>query len=256
METSTREFVIQANAELFGDKDISALDRHWAAGYIQHNPIVPDGRDGLKAVLESIPSVPDAVTHRVLADGDLVASHNTYEGFGPVPLVGFDIFRVENGKIAEHWDVLSPVTPPNPSGRTQVDGPTVVEDLALTERNRKHVVSFIETVLIGAQYDQLPSFINASSYAQHNSGIADGLVGLGEAIAAMAKQGIRMEYFKLHRVVAEGSFVLTQSEGAFGGVPTAYYDLFRVHGGLIVEHWDVMQTIPAADTMAHGNGMF
>lgn len=47
---------------------------------------------------------------------------------------------------------------------------------------------------------------------------------------------------------------MTQSEGEIGGAPTAFYDLFRVEDGMIVEHWDVVQEIPAE--MAHENGMF
>ncbi|MFD9037589.1 hypothetical protein ACFU6M_09755 [Streptomyces bottropensis] len=57
----------------------------------------------------------------------------------------------------------------------------------------------------------------------------------------------------MHRIVAEGEFVLTQSEGEFG-VPVAYYDLFRVADGKIVEHWDVIA--PIADELPHANGLF
>jgi predicted SnoaL-like aldol condensation-catalyzing enzyme len=256
MATTPRALVLEANAALFGEKDLTAIDRYWAPTYIQHNPTVPNGPEGLKAVMGTLPILPSSTPHRVLADESLVAIHTTYTGFGPTPMVAFDLFRVENGKIAEHWDGLAPVAPPNPSGRTQTDGPTELTDLESTEANREMVTRFVETVLIGQQYDQLPVFIDADNYAQHNSGIADGLAGLGAAIEALGKQGIFMEYFTLHRVVAEGNFVLTQSEGAFGGAPTAYYDLFRVESGKIVEHWDVMQTIPAAETVPHTNGMF
>lgn len=55
-------------------------------------------------------------------------------------------------------------------------------------------------------------------------------------------------------MVADGEFVLTQSEGSLGGTPTAFYDLFRIADGKIVEHWDVINEIPTA--FAHDNGMF
>jgi predicted SnoaL-like aldol condensation-catalyzing enzyme len=54
--------------------------------------------------------------------------------------------------------------------------------------------------------------------------------------------------------VAEGNFVVTASEGTLGGEPTAFFDLFRVEDGWIVEHWDVISTIPSE--MAHENGKF
>ena len=258
MASEPRDIVVKATTELFGNKDISAIDRYFGPTYIQHNPIVADGIEGLRALAGALATLPGfkATPHRVIADGDLVAIHSTYTGFGPAPLVAFDIFRVANSRIVEHWDALSPVTPPNPSGRTQVDGSTTIVDRDKTAANRTLVKDFVTTILVGAQYDKLPKFIDDERYFQHNSNIADGLSGLGAAIEALGKQGIKMEYFKLHRVVAEGNFVLTQSEGAFGGKPTAYYDLFRVEGGRIVEHWDVMQPIPPAAEAKNKNGMF
>jgi len=55
-------------------------------------------------------------------------------------------------------------------------------------------------------------------------------------------------------MVAEGNFVLAVSEGRFAGVHSAFYDLFRVEAGKIVEHWDVISQIPPE--MAHSNGKF
>ncbi len=66
-----------------------------------------------------------------------------------------------------------------------------------------------------------------------------------------------MEYQKLHMVVGEGNFVLAVSEGKFGkGDPTAFYDLFRLENGLIVEHWDVITTIPPKSEWKNENGKF
>ncbi len=63
-----------------------------------------------------------------------------------------------------------------------------------------------------------------------------------------------MKYSTVHKVIAEGNFVFTMSEGTFGGAPTAFFDLFRVDNGKIVEHWDIISEIP--DEMAHENGKF
>ena len=86
--------------------------------------------------------------------------------------------------------------------------------------------------------------------------IADGLDGLGAALAAMADQGIEMIYTETHMVLAQGNFVLAVSEGTFGGAPTSYYDLWRVENGKIAEHWDVMETIADEATWANENGKF
>ena len=64
-----------------------------------------------------------------------------------------------------------------------------------------------------------------------------------------------MTYYSVELVVAEGNFVLIGSLGDLEG-STAYYDLFRIKDGLIVEHWDVIQAIPPAEDFAHENGKF
>lgn len=92
---------------------------------------------------------------------------------------------------------------------------------------------------------------------QHNPAIGDGLPGLGAALAQMAKHGITMKYAKVHRVLGEGNFVLTVSEGSFGGKATSFYDLFRVEGGKIAEHWDAIESIPGRDHQwKNANGKF
>ena len=94
------------------------------------------------------------------------------------------------------------------------------------------------------------------TYLQHNTGIADGLSGLGAALAALAEQNIQMVYTTVHQVLAQGNFVLAVSEGTFGGAPTSYYDLWRVEDGKIAEHWDVMETIADKSTWQNQNGKF
>ncbi len=135
-----------------------------------------------------------------------------------------------------------------------VDGATEVTDLDKTDANRALVVRFVETVLKGGDASNITDFISTETCIQHNPGIADGLDGLGAALAGMAQSGVTMVYTDTPIVIAEGNFVLTGSEGTLGGKPTAFYDLFRVEAGRIVEHWDVISDIPPE--MAHDNGKF
>ena len=100
------------------------------------------------------------------------------------------------------------------------------------------------------------SYFDGDKYIQHNISIADGLSGLGAALEAMAKQGISMIYDTVHMVLADGNFVLGVSEGTFGGVPTSYYDLWRIENGKIAEHWDVMETIADQSAWQNDNGKF
>lgn len=227
-----------------------------AEQYTQHNQALGDGLVGFGAALQALPTDSAKVdVKRVYQDGDYVFTHTDYNFFGPK--VGFDVFRFEDGLIVEHWDNLdAKADVPNPSGRTQFDGPTAVEDLDKTEANKALVSGFITEVLMGGQYDKLTSYISETQYDQHNTQVADGLDGLGQAIAAMAEQGIHMVYTANHKVLGEGSFVLAISEGTFGGKPVSYYDLFRVHDDKIVEHWDVIEPLLPEAEWKNSNGKF
>ena len=229
-----------------------------AEHYTQHNLTVGDGLAGFGAALAGLADYPEKArvnTVRAFEDGDYVVLHTDYNFYGPK--AGFDIFRFEDGKIVEHWDNLMPYDGgKNPSGHTPFDGTAEFTDLDKTAENKAIVRGFVEDVLMGKNPGKLTEYFNGNEYIQHNTAIADGLDGLGAALAAMAEQGIKMEYFKIHTVFGCGNFVLAVSEGAFAGQPTSYYDLFRVENGKIAEHWDVMETIADVNDWKHENGKF
>ncbi|MEM1418025.1 MAG: nuclear transport factor 2 family protein [Myxococcota bacterium] len=223
--------------------------------YTQHNLAVADGLEGFGEVMQNAPPGGFQVqVVRAFEDGDYVFTHSVYDFFGPK--IGFDVFRFEDGLIVEHWDNLIEVMPPNPSGRSQTDGPTEATDLDATEANRTIVRDFYESVLVGGDMARITDFIAPDAYAQHNPNIGDGLAALGEAVQAMAEAGTPMTFTRVHQVLAEGSFVLVMAEGALGEQPMAYYDLFRVADGKIVEHWDVMAPIPPRSEWRNDNGKF
>lgn len=250
---SNKQIVAEATDAFFNQHDASAVDRYVGETYTQHSTLVGDGRDAFRGLVASLGEGVSYEAVRVLADGDLVAAHGQYIGFGEAPLVAVDIFRLENGKLVEHWDGLTPNFGPTPSGHTQIDGPTDVTQPDQTAASRVLVEEFVDAILIGGAYDRLPEFVSTESYVQHNPQIADGLDGLGAAVEALAEQGLSLDYNTRHRTVADGEFVLVQSDGDFGG-PVVYYDIFRVDSGKIVEHWDVIQPVPA--DIPHGNGLF
>lgn len=115
---------------------------------------------------------------------------------------------------------------------------------------------FLVDVMQGKNPQKTPDYFNGDTYLQLNTGIADGLSGLGAALESLANAGIQMIYNTTHQVLAQGNFVLAVSEGTFGGAPTSYYDLWRVEEGKIAEHWDVMETIADPEAWANSNGKF
>jgi len=223
--------------------------------YIQHNLSAEDGLAGFGKLLQALPPNSAKVnTVRAFQDGNYVFAHTEYNFFGPK--AGFDIFRFEDGKIVEHWDNLQEIAAPNPSGHSMFDGTAEIKGLEKTLENKTLVKNFVEDVLMGKNPGKLTDYFNGDNYIQHNPNIADNLSGLGAALSAMAEQGIVMRYDKLHMTLGEGNFVLVVSEGSFAGSHTSYYDLFRVENGKIVEHWDVMETIPPKTEWKNDNGKY
>lgn len=237
-----------------GDQSVIAYIN--AEKYTQHNLSVADGLEGFGEVMKYAPPEGfSANVVRAFQDGDYVFTHSEYDFFGDK--IGVDIFRFEEGLIVEHWDNLIDVQEPNPSNHTQIDGSLELADIDKTEANKTVVREFIEKVLLNHEMDKLTNYINASNYTQHNPAVGDGLEGFGQAMKYFQEQGLVMEYTKLHMVLGEGNFVLAVSEGKFGkGEHTAYYDLFRLEEGKIVEHWDVIATIPSKEEWKNTNGKF
>ena len=249
---SNKEIVKRGMDALFQDHDDAAMREYYDRDYIQHNPHVPTGLDpviGLLPVFQQ--SKLSYTTHRFISDNDLVLTHTTYhnaEVFGAKQVVAFDIWRVADGKIKEHWDAIIPLSAKTASGRTQTEGSTEVLDIDKTAENKELVRAFVQEVLIDEQLEKMLYYFNEQEiYDQHNPTVKDGPHALAKAIGNIKND-------KIHRVIGEGNFVLTQCEGSFEGKPLAIYDLFRVSNGHIVEHWDVLQEIP--EEMAHANTMF
>ncbi len=231
-----------------------------AEDYIQHNLAYGTGRDAFVGSVNYLASAPVKTTVKIIRayeDCDKVFLQTVYNFAGAGEQVAFDIFRFnKEGKIAEHWDNLADKAAPNPSGHTQTDNVAPVTDLDKTEFNRRLVQDFLYDVMQGNHVEKTPDYFEGDVYIQHNTGIADGLSGLSKALEALAEQNIQMIYTTVHQVLAQGNYVLAVSEGTFGGVPTSYYDLWRVENGKIAEHWDVMETIAERETWQNTNGKF
>ncbi len=244
--------------ESLGTGNTAAILRHVSTvKYIQHNPNVPDGRDALIGFAQSQKDG-NAKVVRAFADGDFVVLHTHYQFGESSPIKGefgaFDVFRFEDGKIVEHWDNLQAFPATTASGRSLVDGPAKVLDVAQTEANKQLVKNFMDQVIIGGDFSKLSTFISTQQYDQHNPNIGDGLDGLGKAVAYMAKNNIAMRYDRVYKYLGQGNFVLAISEGEFGGKKVAFYDMWRVQDGKLVEHWDVLENLLPAGSAKNGNG--
>src|ERR1700756_281605 len=101
------QIVLNAFDTLFNKRDYAAAERLWSPRYIQHSAHIPPGRDGLFNLVRSVPDTLRYENQLILAEGDYVMTHGRFSGHGrPRAWIAGDVMRIEDGRLAEHWDVL------------------------------------------------------------------------------------------------------------------------------------------------------
>lgn len=220
--------------------------------YIQHNPQTQTGREGLAALFARLAKTEPRVNLvRAFSDGDYVFGHTEYDF--STRRIGFEVFRFEGAFAVEHWDNIQPRLGPNTAGHSMVDGPTQAVDLSATEANRALVRAFAETVLIGGEHAAVCTYVSSERYTEHDPHGSDGAAALQ---ACLVDNPQALQHLRLHRVLAQGNFVLAVLEGTRGGTPTAFYELYRLHEGQIVEHWNTAEAVAPPEQWQHKNGKF
>ena len=107
IEEKNKALVLDAFDTLFNKRDYAAAEKYWSPDYIQHSAHIEPGRDGLFNLIRSAPDTLRYEHQLIVAEGDYVIAHGRFSGIGrPVAWVAADIVRIENGRLAEHWDVL------------------------------------------------------------------------------------------------------------------------------------------------------
>jgi predicted SnoaL-like aldol condensation-catalyzing enzyme len=102
-----KALVLDAFDTLFNKRNYDAASRFWSDTYIQHSAHIEPGRDGLFNLIRSAPDTLRYEHQLILAEGDYVIVHGRFSGNGrPAAWVAADVVRIEDGRLAEHWDVL------------------------------------------------------------------------------------------------------------------------------------------------------
>ncbi|MEO9513609.1 MAG: hypothetical protein ABJN84_03305 [Flavobacteriaceae bacterium] len=249
MKHNNKQIVLDFYKNAIGKADSTYASKALTNEYIQHNPLVKSGKAGF---LEMIPFLkqlpkPDHGTKpfmRVIAEDNYVVLHFEVAFAGQNKTV-IDLYRLDNGLIAEHWDAIKESSPSTVNGNPEVEGPVVIENKKLTDKNKSIVENYVNRVLITRNFEQMSNYLN-SNLIQHNPEIANGLANLKSSYNDVLVE-------KVHRIIGEGNFVVTQSEGKKEGKDWVFYDVYRLNKGKITEHWSVGQLIP--ENMAHLNGM-
>lgn len=254
---SNKALVLSLLTQVFDGTNPSLVNDYYHPGYIQHTPGIEDNRTGVQAAIQGMDdagmSVKRTLGH-VVAQGDLVAVHSRVEFMANGEAMGgssivVDIFRVEDGKVIEHWDVTQEETPASEtaSGNSMLEGGGNV-DAAVSAgelgRNRATVRAFIEEGFAGDA--ALLDSLFGAEYIQHNPGVPNGK----EVVLGFLENGGFPAYVK--RMIAEGDIVFAHVY--YPDFNNAVVDIFRLDdNGKIIEHWDVGQEIPDE---RKNNGMF
>ena len=106
-----KALVMEVITGVFNRRDAGLVERYFVKDYIQHNPAIPNGRDAIIGLAGALGPDFKYEPGMITAEGDFVMVHGRYTGWGPKPMVAVDIFRVVDGKIAEHWDVMQEEVP-------------------------------------------------------------------------------------------------------------------------------------------------
>ncbi len=222
-----------------------AVAAHTGQRYTQHSTGVADGPEGFVAFFEPfIARNPKREIEivRAIEDGRHVFLHAHQSlNDGEAQWITTDLFDTDDeGKIIEHWDVISAFEGVGPSGHTQVDGTVEVRDLELTEYNKSRVRLFMAEVLQNGDLDHFDDYVD-DDLIQHAVGIEDGKEAMRARIELAQDAGVQCEcVFKL---IGQGDFVVSYSKSVTDEEAVAVFNIWRLSEGKIVEHWSNIETI-------------
>src|SRR5882762_11106232 len=107
IQQTNKALVLEAFDTLFNKRDYAAAEKFWSPRYIQHSAHIEAGRDGLFKLIKSMPPTLKYEPGKIVAEKDFVILHGRFSGFGqPANWIAADIARIEDGILAEHWDII------------------------------------------------------------------------------------------------------------------------------------------------------
>jgi predicted SnoaL-like aldol condensation-catalyzing enzyme len=231
--------------------------------YIQHNPMVDTGRAGFVNFFSKM-GEPREIADRIqrpvvaiVAERDLVALVTVDEQKNPnvegetYTTTWFDMFRVKDGLITEHWDhgTLPPgMKPANyvPTKENPDQESSLASDDPQLAANKRLVYDMWRTLLDAQQVEEAPKFL-AKDYIQHNPMANTGLEGFLAFFRRFAKpQPVQDKIANFIDMIAEGDLVVLATVREYkddNGNPytTTWFDMFRIKDGLLAEHWDTQR---------------
>ena len=269
-DAETRAIAKDFVQTLFVQHDVKrAYGKYMTADFIQHNPEIKNGLAGDDEFLEGrrerepekylpVEQWRDVIDHVMVDDKYFAVHHHVYTSPTDRGRVFLDIWRVENGKLVEHWDVIQPVPEKTASGNPMWGDLVKPMAPARGDPSPEAVVrGYIQVGLMEHRPRDAAEQYLHPNVRQHSPTIADGKQAALQYFAsrypgAEAKQRTSA----VSHIIVDGDLVLVHRHVTTGPGDrgTMYADLFRVQKGKIVEHWDVIQPVPP--TSVNGNTMW
>ncbi|HWG26093.1 nuclear transport factor 2 family protein [Actinospica sp.] len=248
--------------QLFNDFNLSVVGKYVSPDYLQHNPTVGNGPAALEQFVTGVHAQYPKLkftTIRAVAEGDLVFLQNqNVVAPGATPLDDFDVYRVDNGKIVEHWDVLESQPSSSANGNSYASELSKPESdyapASVTAQDKGLVLDYLTEVTQDHEPSAIGQYVAPSLY-QHDPTLANGSAAIEQSYASLLAQN---PYYgvQIAQVAAEGDLVAVHAH--VRDTPSALGQsvvyLFRVRDGKIVEEWDSTENVPA--TSANDNTMF
>jgi predicted SnoaL-like aldol condensation-catalyzing enzyme len=240
MDTITnKQKVLSFYKQIVGQRKAELIPEFIVENYKQHNPTVKQGRAGITEMinyLKTLPLPPEGAKSpiiRAIQEGDFVVTHLDIQFMGKRMAV-IDLFKLKDGMLTEHWDAIQAL--PDESGKTitATNGTTEINHNVSAENSRLTAEQFYKAIVNKQSADE---FIDAV-YVEHDASVIASGVGLACYLAEPERA------IKVHRIIAEGDFVVVQSRFDRGSKTFVFYEIFRVAGSKIAEHWSVEQGIP------------
>jgi len=262
--------VLEAFETLFNKRDYAAAEGFWSPNYIQHSAHIAPGREGLFNLVRGLPRTLRYEPGVIVAEGDYVMLHGRFSGRGHGRAwIAADIVRMEDGRLAEHWDVLQdeatkeesksglpmfgtsfaepdrqPVPPATASSLTVEEARRIVAPLydALNEPSKKDVAA----LLTKAANPDYRSYSTNEDWLTRDQ-LADVFKMLGSAVPNLRWTIEHIQTFG-DQIVVRGEATGTPTRELFGAKPTGKsfktmaLDLFTVKNGKLasayhVENW-------------------
>jgi predicted SnoaL-like aldol condensation-catalyzing enzyme len=246
-------------------RDVEAAKEYLDENYIQHNPIADTGRAGVLAFFSSLGEplvIPDRIQRplvAIVAERDLVALAFVDEQENPnakgqtYSTTWFDMFRVKDGKITEHWDhgtLPDGMTPRNyvPTKENPDHETSLASDNPQLAANKRLAYDMWRILLDAQQVEEATKYL-AKDYIQHNPMANTGLDGFLTFFRQFAQpKPVQEKMLNFIDIIAEGDLVVLATVRQYNdanGNPytTTWFDMWVVEDGLLTEHWDTQRLV-------------